>query len=132
VTLREFADQRTAELEQNVKRELQRTAKLADADAIHDLRVSIRRYTQALRALQGGVVPKAEVQKKRRPLKHTMELTANVRNRDIALELLAEAGVEPDSRLAAKLKRQRASACKVLVGSIAKEPKARTPRRKKQ
>jgi CHAD domain-containing protein len=131
MTLREFADQRTAELQRSVKRELQRTAKNADADAIHDLRVSIRRYTQALRALQ-GLIPKSEVRNKRRPLKHTMDLTAEVRNRDIALELLAEAGAEPDSRLAAKLKRQRDSACKALVRSIAKEPKVPVARRKKQ
>lgn len=117
MTLKDFAEQRLDELDQRVQRELTRAAAGPDPDAIHDLRVSMRRHTQALRAMK-SILLKGEVKIKRGQLRETMNFTAEVRNRDIALELLAAAGVEEESPLARRLKRQRTSASKALLRHI--------------
>lgn len=117
MTLRDFVNQRLNQLDEKVQQESVRTAAAPDADAIHDLRVSVRRHTQALRAMQ-KILPKEEVKRKRTQLRRTMDLTAEVRNRDIALELLAAAGIDGPSRLSAKLRRQRNTAAKALVRAL--------------
>ena len=58
-----------------------------DPDAIHDLRVSLRRLTQCFRVFH------APAKKLRRRLHKIMERCGAVRNCDIALELLAECGL---------------------------------------
>jgi CHAD domain-containing protein len=69
--------------------EVRRAAKKPGADEIHDLRVSIRRLTQALE-LFSDFFPKWEVKKIRQALKQMMRLTSSIRDRDITLEFLAE------------------------------------------
>ncbi|HEV2687679.1 MAG TPA: CHAD domain-containing protein [Bryobacteraceae bacterium] len=64
-------------------------AKSPEPDEIHDLRVSIRRFSQGLR-LFGDFFPKWEVKKIRKLLKRMMRLTSEIRNRDITLEYLVE------------------------------------------
>ncbi len=56
---------------------------------IHDLRVSIRRFSQGLQ-LFSDFFPKWEVKKIRRMLKRMMRLTSSIRDHDIALEFLNE------------------------------------------
>lgn len=58
---------------------------------IHDLRVSIRRFSQALQ-LFSDQFPKKEVKQIRTRLKSLMRLTSEIRDRDITLEFLAERG----------------------------------------
>jgi CHAD domain-containing protein len=95
--LQEFAQQRTQELLERVRKEVAKVSQQQnDAEAIHDLRVAIRRLTQALRALQ-GVFPKKETKRVRRKLRGMMDLAAEIRNRDIAMELLGKAGVAADA-----------------------------------
>jgi len=67
--------------------QVHRAAKKPGADEIHDLRVSIRRFTQGL-LLFTELFPKWEVKKIKRILKRMMRLTSEIRNRDIALEFL--------------------------------------------
>ena len=69
--------------------QVHRAAKKPGADEIHDLRVSIRRFSQGL-LLFTGMFPKWEVKKIKRTLKRMMQLTSEIRNRDIALEYLTE------------------------------------------
>ena len=69
------------------------TANSHDPDAIHDLRVSIRRFTQGLR-LFPDFLPAAPVKRIRKKLKRMIALTSEVRNRDIALQELGEDGSE--------------------------------------
>lgn len=57
------------------------------AREIHDVRVSIRRFTQGL-LLFADFFPEGHVKKIRRMLKRMMRLTSEVRNRDITLEYL--------------------------------------------
>ena len=69
--------------------QVQRAAKKPGPDEIHDLRVSIRRFTQGLESFS-GFFAKWEVKKIRKMLKRLMRLTSSIRDRDIALEFLAE------------------------------------------
>jgi CHAD domain-containing protein len=78
-----------------------------DPDAIHDLRVSIRRLTQCFRIFR------APAKKLRRRFHKVMQRCGAVRNRDIALELLVECGL-PDSRSVPALKKSRESAAQKL------------------
>jgi CHAD domain-containing protein len=74
--------------------QVHRAAKKPGPDEIHDLRVSIRRFSQGLQ-LFADFFPRWEVKKIRRMLKRMMKLTSSIRDRDIALEFLAES--EPAS-----------------------------------
>lgn len=66
-----------------------RAAKEPGPDQIHDLRVSIRRFSQGL-DLFSDFFPKWEVKKIHRMLKRLMRLTSSIRDRDITLEFLAD------------------------------------------
>jgi len=62
------------------------------ADTIHDLRVAIRRFLQSLEVFS-SLLPKPAVKKIRKRLRRILNLSAAIRDRDIALELLSEAGL---------------------------------------
>ena len=69
--------------------QVHRAAKKPGPDEIHDLRVSIRRFSQGLEVFD-AFFPKWEVKKIRRMLKRMMRLTSSIRDRDITLEFLKE------------------------------------------
>ena len=69
--------------------QVHRAAKKPGPDEIHDLRVSIRRFSQGLE-LFSDFFPKWEVKKISRILKRMMRLTSSIRDRDITLEFLTE------------------------------------------
>lgn len=83
--------------------QIHRAAKKPGADEIHDLRVSIRRFSQGL-LLFTEFFPKWEVKKIKRMLKRMMQLTSEIRNRDIALEFLADLNASAHQR---RLERER-------------------------
>lgn len=114
ITLDAFARGRVDELLARLQGQLVNVVSAADPDAIHDLRVSIRRLTQALRALR-GVFAKKSVRPVRRDLKDMMDLAAEIRNRDIALQLMSDAGIAPDSPLAKSFAIQRSANQRRLV-----------------
>jgi CHAD domain-containing protein len=64
-------------------------AKKPGPDEIHDLRVSIRRFSQGLE-LFSEFFPEWEIKKIHRMLKPMMRLTSSIRDCDITLEFLAE------------------------------------------
>lgn len=70
-----------------------RAIKSHNAEAVHDLRVTIRRFAQALRVLKPCFRGK-ELRKIRRELKGIMTVAGEVRNHDIALKLLAKSTPE--------------------------------------
>jgi CHAD domain-containing protein len=85
---------------------IRRTAKNpGDADSIHDLRVSIRRFTQALRVFDGMF---SHTRRMRRRLRELMDLCGSVRNCDIAPKVFAAAGTPADTALEKVLKQRRA------------------------
>jgi CHAD domain-containing protein len=94
-----------------------RASKTRDAECVHDLRVAIRRFGQCLRAF-GQFFPPGASKKIRRNLKKLMTHSSEVRNRDIALGLLAEAQEPPDSTLVRALSQDRRNAEKAFVAAL--------------
>jgi CHAD domain-containing protein len=90
---------------------VQAAVKESDADAVHDLRVSIRRLGQSLDVF-GALLPKGEAKKVRKTLSRLMAVAGQIRDRDIALEFLAEAGLSRDDQLWKRLKAGRRDANK--------------------
>ena len=90
--MRLYALEQMAALLSRLAREIDRTRAVRDADAVHDLRVTIRRFGQSLRMFSQYLPPHA-VKRVRKQLRHIMDLAGEVRNRDITIELLAEAKI---------------------------------------
>jgi CHAD domain-containing protein len=89
-------------------------ARTPDADAIHHLRVAIRRFAQAVAAFR-SCFPKKETRRIRRSLKSMLALAGAVRDCDIALEILAGEG---ESELAARVSAQREQAERALLAAL--------------
>lgn len=85
-----------------------------DVEAIHKLRVAIRRFTQALRVFRDSL-DAAHARKMRKPLRKLMEPCGAARNCDIAPEVLEAAGVPADKTLRRRLQRQRSRAERELI-----------------
>ncbi len=85
--MREFALDQMNRLLTRLAFQIHRAAKLPGPDEIHDVRVSIRRFSQGL-TLFADFFPPWEIKKISRRLKRMMHLTSELRDRDIALELL--------------------------------------------
>jgi CHAD domain-containing protein len=90
-----------------------------DPEAIHDLRVSIRRVVQACKTFSDLLDP-APVKKLRRRLHKVMDLCAAVRNCDVALTLLDQVGVTSGASVS-RLKKTRGDAAEKLRRSLKKE-----------
>jgi CHAD domain-containing protein len=105
-TMREYAVLQTAVLLRRLAFQVNRAAKNGEAEAIHDLRVAIRRFSRALRVF-AQFFPGGSGKKVRRQLAHAMDAAASVRDRDIALELLAEAGIPARSAIVTRLGAER-------------------------
>src|SRR5262245_18030487 len=79
---------------EKLKKEIRHTTRHpGDEDAIHDLRVAIRRFTQCLRIF-AQFFGDARVRKIRHGLKQVMDRCGAVRNCDIALEVLKVTDVQ--------------------------------------
>ncbi len=89
--------------------QVSRAIKSQNAEAIHDLRVVIRRFAQALRIFKPCFRGK-ELRKIRRELKRMMAIGGQVRNHDIALKLLAKSKRAERSGLQARIKGGRREA----------------------
>lgn len=86
--------------------QINQTAKSRDAEAVHDLRVAIRRFSQVLRVFKPCFHGK-EVRKIRRKLKQIMDLAGEVRNCDIALKLMSKSQRSETAVLRPKLESLR-------------------------
>jgi CHAD domain-containing protein len=111
--IRQHATEQASALLRRMAFQATRTSKLTDADAIHDLRVSIRRLTQCLSVFH-QFFPSGEAKKVRRKMSALMDLASEVRNRDIALDLLKRAAIPAGSSLARTLLREREQAERAL------------------
>jgi CHAD domain-containing protein len=107
--MNKFAHHRVSLLLRRVAVESGRVSKAPTADAVHDLRVSLRRFTNGLRVLQ-QFFPKAAARKVRRQAKAVLALAGAVRDRDIALELLAAAGIPEGASVVTDMRRARTGA----------------------
>jgi CHAD domain-containing protein len=86
----------------------------ADPDTVHDLRVASRRLDNCLESFR-QFFPK-RLQKERKRLNSIRKLAKPVRDLDITLELLSNAGVSIESSLAQSLLERRAEAFRELEG----------------
>jgi CHAD domain-containing protein len=107
MTFREFSLERVGALLDRLAAEVERAAQSRnDPVAIHELRVSIRRFAQALRAL-GATFSKKDRNAVRERLREMMDLAAELRGRDVALELFEAAGIEAKAPPCARLRKER-------------------------
>ena len=86
-------------------------------DAVHDLRVAARRLlttVDCFRSVRQG----SEIRALRKRAKSVLAAGRSVRDRDIALELAAKAGLDPGSSLVSTLGRQREAAADALRARI--------------
>ena len=117
IAIRDYAAGQTSMLLRRLAFQANRTAKLADVDAVHDLRVAIRRLTQCLRVFS-KFFPREKTKKIRQRLEAVMDLASEVRNRDTALQLMAGVPPLPDSTLVELLSHERSKAERSLVTAL--------------
>ena len=109
-------DQASALLRKLVFR-VNRAGDLSDPGSIRDLRVAARRFAQCLR-LFGRLFRAGASKKVGRRLRKMLKLTAEVRNRDIALQLCAEGGLPSGAKLVSELAREREQAGQDLMKQL--------------
>jgi CHAD domain-containing protein len=118
--LSKFAVKETRGYLRQFKKHLRHTAKHPeDPEAIHDLRVSIRRLSQCFRIFRELLAP-APVKKLRRRLRKVMDSCGAVRNCDVALDLLHQSGIAHGASVS-KLKETREDSAKELRRQLKKE-----------
>jgi CHAD domain-containing protein len=106
--------------------QLRRAAKHSrDPDAVHDLRVSTRRFMQSLKVF-GQFFDRQSTKKMRRRLRRLMDLSGEARNCDIALDLLELAGVD-GGKSALQLRRRRKRAEDILARLLCRWHKRKLP-----
>jgi CHAD domain-containing protein len=115
--MRKFVRQRTQERLKKLGKRLRALRKRpGDEDALHDLRVANRRLAQCFRTFENSF-DKDEAKKLRRKLKRLMARCGDVRDHDIAIKLLAEAGVR-DAPLVVSLAAERVKRQKKLSAEL--------------
>jgi CHAD domain-containing protein len=77
-----------------------------DPDAVHDLRVAIRRFSQALRIFRQLLDAKA-LQHMRRALRRVMDAAATVRDLDVGMERLIGEGLPEDHAVIEEMRSER-------------------------
>ncbi len=115
--MRDYATGQVADLLRRMAFQANRACVLKHADSVHDLRVSIRRLAQCLRAF-GQFLPQGRVRKIRQRLKQMLDLASQVRNRDIALGLLRRVELPPESSFLKTLAAERTEAEQALVAEL--------------
>ena len=108
-----FASAQASRLLGKLAFQVRRAAKHPDEDAIHDLRVAIRRFSQCLREFR-AFFPKHEVKRILKQLDRLMDLAGEMRNRDIAIGIL---GVSETS-LAGRMRDEREHAKSALASAL--------------
>jgi CHAD domain-containing protein len=87
------------------------------ADAIHDLRVAVRRFQQALGIFKSHFQAR-EVKKIRRRLKDLMDLSSDVRDWDISAKILTKSGLPGVPPLKAKIAARRKESLGQFVATL--------------
>lgn len=116
-SIREYARDQSADLLRRMAFQANRARSSGKPDAIHDLRVSIRRLTECLRVF-GQFLPPGRAKKARQKLKEVMDLSSRVRNHDVALELLRRVALPPRSSLLVTLAAERTRAQRALAAEL--------------
>ena len=115
--MKEYVRAHTATLLRRLAYEVSRAAKSGDAEAIHDLRVAIRRFSRCLQVFS-QFYPGQSWKKIRRRLAGLMEAAGAVRDLDIAIELIADTDGSPNGHLISKLEGRRREAHRGLLDEV--------------
>jgi CHAD domain-containing protein len=115
--MRDYVRQQTAILLRRLAYEVNRAAKNADDEAIHDLRVAIRRLSRCLQ-LFSQFYPGRSAKKVRRRLSDLMDAAGEVRDCDIAAKLLEQAGVKREAPAFKQSGNDRRAVVKELVAEL--------------
>jgi CHAD domain-containing protein len=107
--LRKFAHSQVDALLRKLAAQVKRAGDESGADAIHDLRVAVRRLSRGLRSLAQFFAGKA-CKRIRKELSELMDAAGAVRDNDIALELVRKAGIAEGSRIVPALETRRREA----------------------
>ena len=105
MTMRDYALERGSLLLRRLAFQMHRAAQLRDPESIHDLRVSIRRFQQCL-AVFSQFFPRGQAKKIRRRLHQIMQVAGEIRNRDIAVELLEKSSLPLEVTLQSRLREE--------------------------
>lgn len=125
--MHEYAHWQTAAVLRRLAKDAEKAARDGDAEAVHDLRVAIRRMNACL-GLFAQFYPDGGRKELKKELKGLMQACAAVRDRDIALALLAEAGVPRGAAVAQRLAAERKDAARELRGVLKPWKDGRSPR----
>jgi CHAD domain-containing protein len=93
--------------------QVRQAAELSDAESVHDLRVSIRRLRECLRAFE-DLYPAAPRKKLRKQLRKLMKRAEHVRTADVDIDLLHKAGLRESSPHVRKIRERRAQSSAAL------------------
>ena len=98
--------------------QMKRAMQTPDEEAVHDLRVSMRRLLQALKSFKRLYEP-GYAKATRDKIRPILKAAGEVRNRDIAIELAHGAEIEEASPLIAALRSERELAALELKNALA-------------
>ncbi|HLJ14085.1 MAG TPA: CHAD domain-containing protein [Bryobacteraceae bacterium] len=114
-----YAREQAANLLARFAFEVRRAVKSHDASSIHGLRITGRRFDEAL-LLFAPFFPEKELRKVRKRLRRLMELAGNVRNHDVVLVLAKSLGLTAEDSAVRKLRETRSDAARNL-GTLLKK-----------
>jgi CHAD domain-containing protein len=114
---RRFAQEHADRLLMHLAEQIERSAKVAGDDEVHDLRVAIRRFRAVLKALK-PCFPGREARKISQALKRIMSLAGEVRDRDIGVQLLTAVSGPAAAPLVIQFEIERMIAAKNLTDAL--------------
>jgi len=112
-----FAAEQGTRLLERLAYQAHATIRRRDAEAVHDLRVAIRRLVQVVTVFKPCFAPKAS-RKIRRRLKELMECAGEVRNCDIALQFLIRPRWSDHATLRQPMEARRKEFEQALAGAL--------------
>jgi len=116
-TTRQFAKKQADRLYLEMSARIFRTIQSPDTNAVHDLRVAIRRFRRVIVVLK-PCFPRGERRRIRRGLKGIMARAGNVRDYDVALHLHAKLALAESSLPVSEFRECREQAARTLVASL--------------
>ena len=115
--MQDYARQQTGLLMNRLSVSINRAARKGDEQAIHDVRVAMRRLSRCLKVF-APFYPDGSWKKIRHRIADLMAAAGAVRDCDIALQLIGRAGIARRSAMAAQLIAQRRKAGRELLLEI--------------
>ncbi|HEY7388632.1 MAG TPA: CHAD domain-containing protein [Bryobacteraceae bacterium] len=115
--MQEYVRAQTSTLLRRCAYQLNQAAKSCDQEAVHDLRVAIRRLNRCLQVFS-QFYPGNSGKKLRRRLKTLMEAAGHVRDLDVAIQLVADAGVDRKAALSYRMAEVRRQARRNLLHEV--------------